>query len=337
MQHSQSTPTSLCVIYLAGGCFWGVEAYLKRITGVVSATSGYANGTLANPSYEDVINGSGHAETVKVVYDSRLIDLPTLLLYYFRIINPTSLNQQGNDKGVQYRTGIYYVNEQDKMVIESALAHLQRYHQQPIVVENLPLDNFYPAEEYHQNYLQKNPNGYCHIDITLADLPLDGTPPNTTHHTTNTKDPLNPVYYQDYDKTLSHLSASEYYITQQNGTERAFSHVYDTLFERGIYVDVVSGEPLFVSTHKYNAGCGWPSFSRPIDDTVITYHQDTSHHMMRTEVRSRVANSHLGHVFDDGLPSQGGKRYCINGAALRFIAFDDMKKEGYEALMFLVE
>lgn len=148
---------------------------------------------------------------------------------------------------------------------------------------------------------------------------------------------LNPERYQDYDQSLSHLNESERHITQNSGTERPFSHAYDALFERGLYVDVVSGEPLFVSTHKYNAGCGWPSFSRPIDEAVITYHHDTSHYMVRTEVRSRVANSHLGHVFDDGLPSQGGQRYCINGTALRFIALDDMEKEGYGELIGLVE
>ena len=150
-------------------------------------------------------------------------------------------------------------------------------------------------------------------------------------------DSLNPERYQDYDQSLSHLNDNERHITQNSGTERPVSHAYDALFERGLYVDVVSGEPLFVSTHKYNAGCGWPSFSRPINEAVITYRHDTSHHMVRTEVRSRVANSHLGHVFDDGLPSQGGQRYCINGAALRFIALNDMEKEGYGELVGLVE
>lgn len=172
MSNKQETSSNLCSIYLAGGCFWGVEAYFRRITGVLDVVSGYANGSFASPSYEQVITGSGHAETVQVIYDSKLIDLETLLAHYFRIIDPTSLNQQGNDKGVQYRTGIYHVNTADKAVIDRALANLQLYFTAPIVVENLPLQHFYPAESYHQDYLGKNPYGYCHIDINLANLPL---------------------------------------------------------------------------------------------------------------------------------------------------------------------
>ncbi len=161
-------------IYLAGGCFWGVEAYFKRIDGVVDTTVGYANGdkhhhNYQQPSYEDVLSGSGHAETVKVTYDSNKVDLATILQYYFRVTDPTSLNQQGNDKGVQYRTGIYYTEDKQIAIIDKALADLQQKYPTQIVVEHQALDSFFSAEDYHKDYLNKNPNGYCHIDISLAD------------------------------------------------------------------------------------------------------------------------------------------------------------------------
>ena len=161
-------------IHLAGGCFWGLEAYFERIPGVVDAVSGYANGKTKNPSYEDVSHrGTGHAETVKVTYDPERISLDDILRYYFRVVDPTSLNQQGNDRGVQYRSGVYYTAPAERATIEKAFAEEQKKHQKPLVVENLPLDNFYEAEEYHQDYLAKNPNGYCHIDIRKADIPLE--------------------------------------------------------------------------------------------------------------------------------------------------------------------
>lgn len=154
-------------IYLAGGCFWGTEAFMQRIKGVINAESGYANGNTLNPSYRDVCEGSGHAEVVKVTYDTSKISLTTLLDYYFKVIDPISINQQGADKGIQYRTGIYYVDPQDSETIQQALAHLQSQYTQPIAIENEMLDHYFPAEEYHQDYLDKNPNGYCHIDLQL--------------------------------------------------------------------------------------------------------------------------------------------------------------------------
>lgn len=154
-------------IYLAGGCFWGTEAFMQRINGVIDAQSGYANGHSLNPTYRDVCNGSGHAEVVKVIYDSHQISLAKLLAYYFKVIDPVSINQQGADKGIQYRTGIYYVDPQDFPIIEKALADLQTQYNQPLAVENEPLEHYFPAEDYHQDYLDKNPNGYCHIDIQL--------------------------------------------------------------------------------------------------------------------------------------------------------------------------
>ncbi|WP_301099518.1 peptide-methionine (S)-S-oxide reductase MsrA [Otariodibacter sp.] len=154
-------------IYLAGGCFWGTEAFMQRINGVIDAESGYANGNSLNPTYQDVCNNSGHAEVVKVTYDEEKIGLAKLLDFYFKVIDPVSINQQGNDKGVQYRTGIYYIDPQDQPIIKQALDELQKGHNKPIAVENKMLEHYFPAEEYHQDYLDKNPNGYCHIDIQL--------------------------------------------------------------------------------------------------------------------------------------------------------------------------
>lgn len=308
---------------------------MERVDGVVDAISGYANGQTQNPSYEEVIQGSGHSETVKVVFDTDKTNLATILAYYLRVIDPTSLNKQGNDKGVQYRTGIYYTNPKDQTVIAHALDAIKDRYQKPIVVENLPLTHFYEAEDYHQDYLTKNPNGYCHIDVGLAQqkIPVINALPQA-----NTKDEaLDPKRYQNYDQNLSHLNETQRHITQQAGTERAFSHAYDELFDKGIYVDIVSGEPLFLSTHKYPSGCGWPSFTQPIAPEVIKEYDDTSYNMVRTEVRSRVANSHLGHVFTDGPKDKGGLRYCINGDALKFIALADMPLSGYGALVDLVK
>lgn len=301
-------------IYFAGGCFWGVQAYFQRIQGVISTRVGYANGSTENPTYEDVCRrNTGHAETVEVVYDDNLLNLNKLMQYFFRIIEPTSLNKQGNDVGVQYRTGVYFIDLQDEKIIADAIAIEQYKYQQPIVVENLPLQRFDSAEDYHQDYLDKNPQGYCHIDVRLADFP---------------------IYHSDFvkpsdEKLREMLTDEQYYVTQQNGTERPFSHEYDRLFERGLYVDIVSGEPLFSSRDKFNSGCGWAAFSQPVSPDSLVQHIDLSHGMRRLEVRSGAANSHLGHVFPDGLPERGGLRYCINGASLRFVPYDEMDAQGY--------
>lgn len=342
--NSAGTPINTKTIYLAGGCFWGLEAYMERVDGVVDAISGYANGNpnVKDPSYEQVIAGSGHAETVKVVYDADKIDLETVLKYYFRVIDPTSLNKQGNDRGVQYRTGIYYTDAADKAIIDRALQQLKGKYSQKIVVEEKPLANFALAEEYHQDYLAKNPNGYCHIDLSLADDKVQASGSSGTKkltEATTVQQALDPKRYANFDKNAlkNTLTKSQYDITQKSGTERAFSHEYDHLFAPGIYVDVVSGEPLFLSTHKYDSGCGWPSFWQPIAPQVITEHKDMAFNMERTEVRSRVADSHLGHVFNDGPKDKTGLRYCINGGALQFIPVDKMPQSGYGVFVDMVK
>ena len=340
--NAQGKPINTRTIYLAGGCFWGVEAYMERVDGVVDAVSGYANGKAnkPNPSYEQVMAGSGHAEAVKVTYDADKTDLETILKYYFRVVDPTSVNKQGNDRGVQYRSGIYYTDSADKAVVDAAVKEVQSKYKQKVVVENEALDNFYLAEMYHQDYLAKNPNGYCHVDLSLADDKPAGTAAKTKlAPVTTVSETLAAKRYTGFDKGAlkNTLTKEQYNITQDAGTERAFSHEYDNLFAPGLYVDVVSGEPLFLSTDKYNSQCGWPSFTKPIDKQVITQHDDMAFNMVRTEIRSRVADSHLGHVFPDGPKDRGGLRYCINGGSLQFIPVDVMPQSGYAPLVKLVK
>ena len=320
--------TKVKVIHLAGGCFWGLEAYMQKLNGVEDAISGYANGKTENPSYYD-LKTSGHAETVKVVYNPDIISLEDILAHYLRVVNPVSVNKQGNDVGTQYRTGIYYTDEADKTIIENILAKEQTKHDKPIAIEVEPLKQFYDAEEYHQDYLEKNPGGYCHIDLSLADKPLDkdGEPVIDSSR-----------YIKPSDEELKkNLTDIQYDVTQNSATERAFSHEYHDNFKRGIYVDITTKEPLFSSTDKFESGCGWPSFSKPISKDVVKYFEDNSHFMHRTEVRSRSGNAHLGHVFNDGPKELGGQRYCINGASLEFIPYDEMDEKGYGYLKYLVK
>ncbi len=323
-------------IYLAGGCFWGVEEFFSRIPGVYDVVSGYANGdeTVQDPSYQDVIAGSGHAETVHIRYDPKIVDLQTLLIYYFRIIDPVSVNQQGNDRGIQYRTGIYYTNESDVPVIEAVRDHEQEKYDQNFAVEVEPLQNFFEAEDYHQDYLQKNPNGYCHINFSHLKDPIEKIALGGSSY----EDGIVLIDPADYVKPSeaeirSMLTDEQYYVTQKAGTEASFGNEYYDNHEAGIYVDIVTGEPLFASVDKYDSMCGWPSFVKPISPDVVNYAEDTSYGMSRIEVRSRVGNSHLGHVFDDGPRDRGGKRYCINSASIRFIPKADMDGEGYGYLL----
>lgn len=304
-------------IYLAGGCFWGLEEYFSRIDGVIDVTSGYANGKTETTGYE-LIGVTDHAETVHVVYDESKISLKEIYLYYLRVINPTSVNRQGNDRGRQYRTGIYYTDEADGELAKSILAEKQKTLTEKIAVEVQPLRNFILAEEYHQDYLKKNPEGYCHIDVAQAADPVIDVS----------------LYPKPSEEELKHiLTADQYAVTQENATERAFSNEYWDNFERGIYVDVSTGEPLFSSRDKFESGCGWPAFTRPVSSDVVTYKEDRSYNMERIEVRSRSGNAHLGHVFGDGPRDKGGRRYCINSLSIRFIPEADMEKAGYGYLL----
>lgn len=318
-------------IYFAGGCFWGTEHYFKQIRGVEATEVGYANGNLSlAPSYERVCKGdTNFAETVKVSYNPLVIDLPKLIDLYFKIIDPTSLNKQGNDRGTQYRTGIYYVNENDKSLIEKAIATLATQYSKPIVVEVLPLKNYYRAEEYHQAYLDKNPKGYCHISPALFEMAKEA----------NQAPSGKQMVFKKEDKAVlrDKLTAEQYAVTQENATERPFENAYWNEFREGIYVDITTGEPLFASTDKFESGCGWPSFSKPISKKLLLEKLDKSHQMTRTEVRSKLGDAHLGHLFTDGPIEKGGLRYCINSASLRFIPKAEMETEGYGEYLPLLE
>ena len=365
------SPGDLLTLHLAGGCFWGLEAFLKRLPGVRKTVVGYANGSTENPSYHDVCRwNTGHAETVAVTFDRRVLPADLLLDAFFEAIDPTSVNRQGNDCGTQYRTGIYWTDEAELPAIESALLRQQARYDEPLAVEVEPLDGFYPAEEYHQDYLGKNPGGYCHIDLGDADAfvrrmglvegracyEADGLcePPSapcapTPAATLDAETPASSRndaaarirdagYAPAPDEVLRReLTSEQYRVTRGNATEPPFRNVYDRQFEPGIYVDVTSGEPLFASGDKFDSGCGWPAFSRPIAPGVVTERLDRSLGTFRTEVRSRAGDAHLGHVFTDGPAEAGGLRYCINSAALRFVPFERMDEEGYGYLKPLVE
>lgn len=314
------------IIYLAGGCFWGTAHLFSLVPGVSESQAGYANSVIPHPSYKEVCTGlTGAAETVKVVYDPDEVSLSSLLRLYFKSIDPLSLNRQGGDVGTQYRTGIYYSDPADAPVVEAELATLARRHTQPLAIESGPLQNFYPAEDYHQDYLYKNPDGYCHVNPALfkeaKDLGKSGKA----------------VRPESREELRRRLTPLQWEVTQNGATERPFINEYDHEFRPGIYVDITDGTPLFVSSEKYDSGCGWPAFSRPIDDSLISEHKDTSYGRIRTEVRSAKSGSHLGHVFPDGPADKGGLRYCINSASLRFIPKEEMESEGYGDLIPLAE
>ena len=323
-QETVEMSDSVREIYLAGGCFWGTEHFLRQIRGVVETEVGYANGSTPDPTYEIVCGDkSGYAETVRVVYDPEVLSTAKLLETFFLAIDPTAVNRQGNDRGTQYRTGIHYSNPADEPVVIAALDQLRTQYSKPIAVEGMPLRSFYRAEEYHQDYLEKNPSGYCHISSALFRKAREANQPRFSRKSK-----------KELHRLLTDL---QYEVTQEGGTERAFSHPYDKEFREGIYVDVTTGEPLFLSSDKYDSGCGWPAFSRPISDSLLVERTDLRYGMRRTEVRSKLGEAHLGHVFDDGPRERGGLRYCINGAALRFVPKEEMEREGYGDYLHLLE
>lgn len=308
------------VIYLAGGCFWGVSEYFSRINGVIKTVTGYANSNVDHPAYEEVKTGmTGAAETVEVTYAPNKVSLKILLRQFFKIIDPTSATKQGEDEGTQYRTGIYFIYDDDLKVIDEVFFEEQKKYEAKIVTQIARLSNFYKAEDYHQDYLKKNPQGYCHIDFSsLEDI-------------NEQKDKfISPDRYRlgSREDLKKNLSEQAYEVTQHAKTDEPFKGELNGNFKKGLYVDPISFAPLFVSTDKFESGCGWPAFSKPIDESVLTRHLDTSLNRQRIEVRSKTSNAHLGHVFTDGPKERGGLRYCINSSALKFIPYEDLDKEG---------
>lgn len=312
-------------ICLAGGCFWGMEKLLRSIKGVSGAVSGYANGTgEKDANYEAVCSGrTGFREAVQVEYDPEAVTLDAILFAYYSAINPALIDRQGPDRGSQYQAGIYYTEKSDLPAIER-VSDVIKQRSTGFNVEIEPLRNFYPAEEYHQRYLDKNPDGYCHI-------PWAGIRAQAASAIDPGKYPL-----PTEEKIKAELSSTQYRVTRENATERPYSSPYWQSDKRGLYVDAVTGEPLFSSKDKFTSDCGWPAFSSPIEGPVVIERQDGTFDLdgsFRTEVRSRAGNSHLGHVFRDEPGTPTGTRYCINGAALRFVPYADMEKEGYGYLL----
>lgn len=308
------------IIYLAGGCFWGTEAYFKKLKGISKTLVGYANGDSDDTSYE-IVSSTDHAETVKIYYDFSKISLTEILLHYFRIINPKSINRQGNDIGRQYRTGIYW--EDGDSESEKIVKDFIKYEEEKIgkvAVEISPIKNFVKAEDYHQDYLDKNPGGYCHVNLNRADDPIIDDDREFLE-----------------ENKRAYLDDISYDVMENAGTERPFTSKLNDEYRRGIYVDKLSKKPLFTSSDKFDSGCGWPSFSRPIVSTYLDENVDRSFGMLRTEVRSNSSDSHLGHVFPDGPRDKGGLRYCINGAALLFIPYEEMDEKGYSDYKIFVK
>lgn len=322
-------------IVLAGGCFWGTQAYLKRLPGVVKTIAVYVNGNGLDPSYEEVCTGlTGHVEAVYVVYDPDIIDLDQILSYFFKTIDPKAVNRQGNDFGTQYRSGIYWFESNDVPIINHVAERIVYEVNGPLVTEIMALENMSPAEDYHQDYLDKNPNGYCHVSF-------DTLPKGDQDLIKKNKATCDKSLY-DYEKKPDDLLRRElsqlaYNITQKQHTERPFSSPLDQEDRPGIYVDITNGQPLFSSLDKYDAGCGWPSFTKPIEDNLIREYPDHAYGMRRTEVKTDLSDAHLGHVFTDGPLDQGGLRYCINGAALDFIPLEEMDQLGYDYLLHLFD
>lgn len=315
----------------AGGCFWCIEADFEKVQGVIEVISGYTGGHKEDPTYEQVSAGeTGHVEAVQVVYDPGKVSYERLLEIFWRHVDPTDPGGQFVDRGLQYKTAIFYHNEKQRRLAEESKEELGKCgrFRKPIVTEITKFRKFYKAENYHQDYYKNHPFRYKYYRFASGrDQFLEKVWGNSEG--AEMKAPPSNEYSKPSEEELKkRLTPLQYKVTQKEGTEPPFNNEYWDNKEEGIYVDVVSGVPLFSSLDKYESGTGWPSFTRPLEPQNIVEREDRSLLMVRTEVRSKQADSHLGHVFQDGLPPMG-LRYCINSAALRFIPKEELQKEGY--------
>lgn len=305
------------VATFAGGCFWCMVKPFDEQPGIIKVVSGYTGGHKENPTYKEVCSETtGHYEAVQITFDPEVFPYEKLLELYWPQIDPTDAGGQFADRGDSYRTAIFYHNEHQKELAEESKQQLEASGRfsEPIATQILPAKPFYEAEEYHQGYYKKNKFRYA------------------MYRRGSGRDRFIKENWKDFgrdEQLKTTLTPIQYEVTQNDATEPPFRNEFWDHTEDGIYVDIVSGEPLFSSTDKYDAGCGWPSFTKVINKDEVKENMDVSHNMVRTEVRSKTANSHLGHLFDDGPQDAGGLRYCINSAALRFIPKEDLEKEGY--------
>lgn len=305
------------VATFAGGCFWCMVKPFDEQPGIIKVVSGYTGGHKENPTYKEVCSETtGHYEAVQITFDPEVFPYEKLLELYWPQIDPTDAGGQFADRGDSYRTAIFYHNEHQKTLAEESKQQLEASGRfsEPIATQILPAKPFYEAEEYHQGYYKKNKFRYA------------------MYRRGSGRDRFIKENWKDFgrdEQLKTTLTPIQYEVTQNDATEPPFRNEFWGHTEDGIYVDIVSGEPLFSSTDKYDAGCGWPSFTKAINKDEVKENMDVSHNMVRTEVRSKTANSHLGHLFDDGPQDAGGLRYCINSAALRFVPKEDLEKEGY--------
>ncbi|MGG0463318.1 peptide-methionine (S)-S-oxide reductase MsrA [Priestia aryabhattai] len=305
------------VATFAGGCFWCMVKPFDEQPGIIKVVSGYTGGHKENPTYKEVCSETtGHYEAVQITFDPEVFPYERLLELYWPQIDPTDAGGQFADRGDSYRTAIFYHNEHQKELAEESKQQLEASGRfsEPIATQILPAKPFYEAEEYHQGYYKKNKFRYA------------------MYRRGSGRDRFIKENWKDFgraEQLKTTLTPIQYEVTQNDATEPPFRNEFWDHTEDGIYVDIVSGEPLFSSTDKYDAGCGWPSFTKAINKDEVKENMDVSHNMVRTEVRSKTANSHLGHLFDDGPQDAGGLRYCINSAALRFVPKEDLEKEGY--------
>lgn len=327
---------TVAIATLAGGCFWCTESDLEKVPGVAKVISGYTGGKKENPTYAEVsAGGTGYVEAIQVYYDPQQVTYGQLLDVFWRHINPTDPDGQFVDRGSQYRGVIFYDGPEQKRLAEQSKEALNKSGKfsKPVVTEILPLGRFYEAEEYHQDYYKKNPIRYRYY--------RNGSGRDQFLQDVWGKEKAAPAMGQGFKKPdesalRKKLTPLQFKVTQQQGTEPPFNNEFSDNKREGIYVDIVSGEPLFSSLDKYDSGTGWPSFTRPLEPGHVVEKEDNSFFTKRTEVESRLAGSHLGHVFPDG-PKPTGLRYCLNSAALRFIPREDLGKEGLGKYLPLFE